>query len=179
MFLYCIHLAIPPAWFLYFSFLFLWVVPVLLVFWCLCLRTIGIFHLLCDHLSVYSQSTLQICVRFCLSIRSSLLCWAAKLSLGFPMCHLSICWCLLNIVHWYGQTLLTHVLVYYSWSGVFWNSKLINTRSITESEFLLDGWQSLTHIMFCLVSIFSISSPVLFDFGFLHSWLLAFRSLVY
>ena len=100
-----------------FSFLFLWVVPVLLVLWWLCLRMIGIFHLLCDHLSVYSQSTLQICVPFCFSIRSSLLCWAAKLSLGSPMCHLIICWCLL--VPWYGQTLLTHVLVYYSWSGVF------------------------------------------------------------
>jgi hypothetical protein len=58
----------------------------------------------------------------------------------------------------------------------FWNYELINTRSITESDFLLVGWQSLTHIMFCLVSIFSISSPALFDYGFLHFWLLAFRS---
>lgn len=57
----------------------------------------------------------------------------------------------------------------------FWNSELVNTRSITESEFLLVGWQSLTH-MFCLVSIFSISSPALFDFVFLHSWLLTNRS---
>ena len=67
-----------------------------------------------------------------------------------------------------------HMLM--SVSTLIWSDLTDSCVSVLHSEFLLVGWQSLTHIMFCLVSIFSISSPALFDFGFLHSWLLAFRS---
>jgi hypothetical protein len=161
------------------------VVPVLLVFWRLCLRMIGIFHLLCDHLSVYSQSTLQICVPFCFSIRSSLLCNKAGelienmltkqnlicvndcqptrrnsnsvidvglMSSEFPK-HLTRCnthvsseHMLMSVSTLIWSDLIDSCVSVLHLVRCFGNSELINTTSITEFEFLLVGWQSLTHI---------------------------------